>query len=160
MNDDDARILNAILSTQLVAALGTLHNGEPSVSMVPFAVHAETGGFLIHVSTLATHTKDMLGHPTISLLITAPLTPDVRPQALPRVTVRGAASPLALGDAGYAEARAAYLARFPDSALMFGFADFSLFHIVPENARLVGGFAQATSIRGDDVRALLSAPRP
>ena len=29
---------------------------------------------------------------------------------------------------------------------MFGFSDFSLFAIVPESIRFVGGFAQATTI--------------
>jgi hypothetical protein len=46
----------------------------------------------------------------------------------------------------HAEAKAAYLARFPESVEMFNFADFSLFVIQPASARFVGGFAQAASI--------------
>ena len=102
--------------------------------------------FFIHVSGLASHTADMLAHPRVSLMVMAPQTPDVLPQALPRVSVQGVAERLLSDDAEYAAARAAYLARFPDSAPMFGFSDFSLFRITPKNARFVGGFAQAASL--------------
>lgn len=54
--------LNALLASQQVASLGTLHKGERAVSMVPFALLAQGNGVVIHVSSLATHTGDMLDH--------------------------------------------------------------------------------------------------
>ena len=145
MNSVHTPILRELLRTQEVAALGTLHKGHPYVSMVPFAILPDGSGFVIHVSQLAAHTQDMRLDPRVSLLVIAPPTPDVPPQGLARVTIQGRAAQYAAGTEAHAEAKAAYLGRFPDSAPMFGFADFSLFAIAPESIRLVGGFAQATT---------------
>ncbi len=141
-----AQTLRDLLRTQEVAALGTLHQGQPYVSMVPFALLPGGTDFFIHVSQLAAHTKDMLTHPQVSLLVIAPPTPEVIAQELARITVQGKAVQLVAGTPEHAAATAAYLARFPQSEPMFGFSDFSLFAIVPASIRFVGGFAQATTI--------------
>jgi hypothetical protein len=146
MNPAYAHTLRELLRTQQVAALGTLHEGQPYVSMVPFAVLPGGAGFVIHVSQLAAHTKDMLASPHVSLLVVAPSTPDIPAQALARVTIQGEAVQVVNGTQGHAAAKAAYLSRFPQSAQTFGFADFSLFAITPSSIRFVGGFAQATTI--------------
>jgi hypothetical protein len=54
MNPAYAKPLCELLQTQQVAALGTFHDGQPYVSMVPFAVLPGGSGFVIHVSQLAT----------------------------------------------------------------------------------------------------------
>jgi hypothetical protein len=146
MNPAYAQTLRELLRTQEVAALGTLHKGQPYVSMVPFALLPGGSGFVIHVSQLAAHTKDMLSSPHVSLLVVAPPTPDVPAQALARVTVQGRAVQYADATKAHAEAKAAYLSRFPQSTELFSFADFSLFAIWPDSIRFVGGFAQATTI--------------
>jgi heme iron utilization protein len=146
MDPAQATILRHLLQTQETAALGTLHEGQPFVSMVPFAVLPGAGGFVIHVSQLASHTQDMLLNPGVSLLVMAPPVPDVPAQATARITVQGQAMPCAESEEGYAEARATYLGRFPHSAGMFDFADFSLFVIQPKSIRFVGGFAQARTL--------------
>jgi hypothetical protein len=155
MNSDQAQTLRALLRAQTVAALGTLHNGEPFVSMVPFA-SVPNANIVIHVSRLATHTQDMEQHPSVSVLVIAPPVPDALPQALARLTLQGQAMPCPTSAAMYAEAKAAYLARFPQSAPMFGFGDFSLFSIAPTSARFVGGFAQAMAVK---VEALVEVLR-
>ena len=141
-----AQILCDLLRTQEVAALGTLHQGRPYVSMVPFALLPGGTGFVIHVSQLAAHTRDMLASPEVSLLVVASPTADVPVQGLARITVQGRAAQVASGTDAHAGAKDAYLARFPQSAELFGFADFSLFVIWPESIRFVGGFAQATTL--------------
>ncbi|MEW6118901.1 MAG: pyridoxamine 5'-phosphate oxidase family protein [Pseudomonadota bacterium] len=146
MTPAHAQLLRDLLRTQEVAALGTLHKGRPYVSMVPFALRPDSTDFIIHVSQLAAHTKDMLAHPQVSLLVIAPPASAVMAQELARITVLGTARQLARDTSEYATARAAYLARFPQSEMMFGFADFALFAIAPESIRFVGGFAQATTI--------------
>lgn len=156
MNPDYAQTLRELLRTQQVAALGTLHKGQPFVSMVPFAMLPGGSGFAIHVSQLASHTKDMLSSPQVSLLIVAPQTPDVPAQALARVTIQGRAAQYADADESHAVAKAAYLARFPQSAQLFGFADFSLFAIWPDSIRFVGGFAQATTLSPGTLAEVLS----
>ena len=71
--------------------------------------------------------------------------------------LRGDAQPCPPGTDGHDAARAAYLARFPDTQPLFGFADFSLFRIVPRSVRFVGGFAQAWSITGAQYAQLMSS---
>jgi putative heme iron utilization protein len=91
------------------------------------------------------------------VLVVATPSIDVPAQALARATLQANAQSCPPGDPQYADARAAYLARFPDSEMMFGFADFSLFRLVPRSVRFVGGFAQATSITGDTYAQLMSS---
>ena len=150
MDPAQTQALRHMLLQQDVAALGTLHGGEPFVSMVPYALLSGGRGFVIHVSRLATHTKDMETHAGVSLLVMDERTPEVLPQALPRITVQGQASRCGPEDPLHAEAREAYLARFPDSEELFGFADFALFVIAPRALRVVGGFAQAWSVTAAD----------
>jgi putative heme iron utilization protein len=145
-----------LLHTQEVAALGTLHDGEPFVSMVPYALLPGGADFVIHVSRLAAHTKDMLANPAVSLLVIAVAEPQVTAQARARVTIQGGAKPCVDGDPQYGEAKRTYLARFPQAADLFSFADFSLFVIKPRAARFIGGFAQATSIGGETLARILS----
>jgi len=132
-----------------VAALGTLHSGEPFVSMVPYALFGKDHDFLIHVSALAPHTRDMLAHSRVSLLVTAPeggASGDLPPQALQRASVQGDALQLPSDSADYAAAKAAYLARFAQSAQMFELADFSLFAIRAVSVRFVAGYGKAFSL--------------
>ena len=151
-----AQTLRDLLRTQQVASLGTLHKGEPYVSMVPFAILPGGLGIVIHVSQLATHTNDMLLSPQVSLLVVASPTPDIPVHALARVTIQGRAVQYAESMESHAEAKAAYLSRFPQSAEMFAFSDFSLFAIMPRTIRFVGGFAQATTISPEVFAEVLS----
>jgi putative heme iron utilization protein len=155
MNLEQTHALRTLIETRQVAALGTLHRGEPYVSMVPYALRRGAPGFVLHVSRLAPHTKDMLEHPSVSLLVMALQAPDMPAQSLPRATVQGLALPLVEGEADHDEARHAYLKRFPQSEPMFGFADFSLFVVVPRSLRFVAGFGQAMSVTAEGLADLL-----
>lgn len=137
--------LRALVLGRAVAALGTLHAGEPFISMVLYALHGPDHHFLIHVSALAAHTRDMLAHPRVSLLIAAAEGGDIAPQALPRLSVQGDARPMARESDAYTVAKAAYLVRFDDAAQMFELSDFSLFLIQPLSLRFVAGFGKAFS---------------
>ena len=140
--------LRELIDAQSVAALGTLHRGEPYVSMVPFAMDEDGPCFLIHVSALAPHTKDMLESARVSLLILAPDSSAASPQARARATVQADAQQLAHDSPQYARAKAAYLARFPQAADIFELPDFSIFRLRPVSVRFIGGFAQAASLVG------------
>lgn len=156
MTPAHAKTLGDLLRTQEVAALGTLHKSQPYVSMVPFALRPGSTDFIIHVSQLAAHRKDMLASPQVSLLVIAPPTPGVIAQELARITVQGEAGQVVAGTPEHAAAKAAYLTRFPQSEMMFGFSDFSLFAIVPASIRFVGGFAQATTISPETLASALN----
>ncbi|MFT3718394.1 pyridoxamine 5'-phosphate oxidase family protein [Pseudorhodoferax sp.] len=146
MNPQQAAVLRGLLLSQQVAALATLHRGAPAVSMVPYALLPQGRGFVLHVSGLATHTADMLAEPAVALLVVAPEGAAPSARERPRASVQGRATPLAADGAAHAEARACYLARFPESAETFGFADFSLFQVAVRAVRFVGGLGDATSI--------------
>lgn len=132
-----------------MAALATLHRGEPAVSMVPFVLAPDRGALLIHVSALATHTRDLQEHPRASLLVMAETDAGTPPQALPRVALHVEARQLPREGREYEAAKASYLARFPDSAVTFELADFSIVALAPQSARLVAGFGRAHGLVGD-----------
>lgn len=148
--------INTLINTQTLAALGTVHNGEPFVSMVPFAIEPKSTKLIIHVSTLAKHTKHMQENSRVSILVIAAPAPDVSAQATPRVSIQGVAAQLDKASAAYQEAKAAYTERFPQSHDLFGFSDFSLFAIAPISAGFVAGFAQAMTLSADEFCAALS----
>lgn len=137
-----------------MAALATLHRGEPAVSMVPFVLNTE-GVLLIHVSALATHTRDMQEHPRVSLMVMAEPDADSPPQALPRVSLQAEARMLPREGSEYEAAKARYLARFPDSAVTFELGDFAIVVLKPLSARLVAGFGRAHALAADTLDAWL-----
>lgn len=149
MDAEAARALRRLLDTRPVAALATLHRGEPAVSMVPFVLPRGQERLVVHVSELAPHTRDMREHPRVGLLVMAEPAAGVMPQALPRVALQADAVTLPRDGADHAAARSAYLERFPDAALTFELADFSLVALQPVSARLVAGFGRAEALVGE-----------
>ncbi|MGE5615798.1 MAG: HugZ family protein [Bacillota bacterium] len=137
--------VRGLLAEQHVGSLGTVHDGEPFVSMVPFAV-LEDGDIVIHVSALAAHTQHMAENCQVSLLAIAQQTGSVPPQALARLAIQGEAMRLVRAGPRHEEAQKAYLECFPESAQMFTLGDFSLFTIHPTSVRFVGGFARARTL--------------
>jgi len=152
MDDTLNELLRRLVRSRAVAALGTLDAGEPFVSMVPYILHGASAQFLIHVSGLSAHTRQMLAHPRVSLMVTAAegtVAEDgsaIQPQALPRVTAQGDATRLNSSSDQYAAAKSAYLERFPSAQQMFELPDFSLFTISPRSARFIAGFGKAHNL--------------
>jgi putative heme iron utilization protein len=156
MSPEHAALLAGLVHRRSAAALGTLHAGAPFVSMVPYALLPEGDTFVVHVSRLAGHTKDMLADPRVSLLVMQPEGDGVDALALARVSVQGEARELAKGSQEERACREAYLARFPEAAPLTEFGDFSFFAIRPSQARFVAGFAQAMSVTGETLARVLS----
>jgi putative heme iron utilization protein len=146
-----AALLRALLLGRGVAALATLHDGRPFASMVPFAATTVGGRLqlIVHVSGLAAHTRDMRSSPDVCLLITAPESEDVPPQALPRVSISGRAVFIPGDHPEYAVLKVAYLGKFPEAADLFQLGDFSIVAIEPASARFVAGFARALTLSAD-----------
>ncbi len=153
MNAELTDQLAQLLRARTTAALGTLRAGAPFVSMVPYALAA--GGFVVHVSALAAHTRDMLADARVSLMVAQAEDGATSPLGLMRVSVQGIAQQIPADAPELAALKAAYLARFPDAEPMFGFGDFSIFLIQPESARFVAGFGQAHSLTGASLLQLL-----
>lgn len=120
----------------------TLRNGRPFGSHVPYVFGEDWTCAYIHVSRLALHTEHLLQDPLVGLFVSEPDRAEKNPLALRRMNLQGEAVLLAGDGPDYAEVQRRYLARFPQSAMMFGFADFSLWELRLEDAHLVLGFGQ------------------
>ena len=135
------------------AALATHGDGGPLATMVAYACEPGFAGFLLHLSQLSAHTRNLLASPFTSIAISEPDSDRVRdPQTLARVSIQGEAQTLPEDSSGYAEARALYEKRFPDSSPLFGFGDFLLFRLVPRQARFVAGFARAYTVDVEELK--------
>ncbi|NJN17605.1 MAG: pyridoxamine 5'-phosphate oxidase [Oscillochloris sp.] len=160
--DTEARTdLRRLIDDHRQAALATLADGAPALSMVLYAVERNperSPAFLIHVSKLAAHTGQLMADPRAALLIAAPDIGAVDPQTLARVSIQATAQPIARDGPDFAAARGAYLDRLPQQAYLFDFPDFVLFRLEPLNARYVGGFARAFSLDAARLAAILARP--
>jgi putative heme iron utilization protein len=155
MNEVTSEQLKQLIRGRTVAALGTLHAGAPFVSMVPYAIADDGSGLVIHVSGLASHTKDMLADPRVSLLVVQGEGVATSALSLQRASIQGTAHQVAADAPDLPGLQTAYLQRFPDAEQLFGFGDFSVFKIQPESVRFVAGFAQAHSCSGETLARLL-----
>ena len=134
-----------LMRAQETAALGTLMDGAPYVSLVLVAFDAG-GSPLLLLSRVAQHTRNLLADARVSLLFdgTAGLE---EPLTGPRLTVLGSAA--ACPDAA---AMDRYLTRHPSAAAYAGFSDFDLYKVAVARGHLVAGFGK---IRWVEAAALL-----
>jgi putative heme iron utilization protein len=121
----------------------TLRNGRPFGSHVPYVFGEHWMRAYIHLSRLALHTEHLLRDPRVGLFVSEPDLPGKNPLSLRRMNLQGEAALLNVTAPDYAKMKARYLARFPQSAMMFGFADFSLWELRLQEAHFVLGFGQA-----------------
>jgi putative heme iron utilization protein len=142
MDPEALQQLARLIRGQRVAALGTLRQGAPFVSMVPYAPAADFSAFYVHLSRLAYHTQDILKDARVSLMIAAADDGKGDPQTLARLSIRGVAEEITRSHSAYAELKALYLARFPQAKVSFGLGDFSIFSIQPKSGRFVAGFGR------------------
>lgn len=135
------------------AALATQGADGPEASWVAYIPEVDFSGFLLHLSTLAAHTRNLLANPRAGLAISAPERGDEDPQTLARVTIQGEVAILAKDSEDYRSAARRYQERLPASVPRFGFGDFHLLRLTPLRVRFVGGFARAYTLDGSGLRA-------
>ena len=147
MKEEAARHAARLVHQCRVAALGTLQDGVPAISQVPFALLPGAHcAFVILVSRLAAHTRAIQEDPRVGFMIAQPENERTVAHALARVSIRAEARMIPRSDLDYGGARAAYAARFPDQEFLFDLGDFELFALAPQTVRVVAGFAQAASV--------------
>jgi putative heme iron utilization protein len=125
----------------------TLRDGRPFGSHVPYVFGEHWTRAYIHVSRLALHSEHLLRDPRVGLFVSEPDRPGKNPLALRRMNLQGEAAMVNVAALNYAEVKERYLARFPQSAMMFSFADFSLWELRLEggdHARARAAVAQST----------------
>ncbi len=158
MDAQSQQTLVTLIREQRIASLGTLRDGEPFVSLTLFAAAADFSAFYILASRLAQHTQDFLRDARVSLMIAETDANVADPQQLARVSMRGKIVAVPREANEYVNARALYLAKFPQAEFLFGLGDFSLYRITPHAARFVAGFAKAFDLSADELmRATRSA---
>lgn len=160
MQKAEKTALAKLIRDQRQAALGTLdHNGAPFVSMILYVPEEQVygqalHGILIHVSRLSAHTRQMEMDPRVSLLIAQPDAGAEDPQQLPRVTIQALAQRIANDSDDYQQSKARYITRLPASAFIFSLSDFSLYRLMPTEARYIGGFARAFALTAEQLYAV------
>ena len=152
MDSESQQRLAQLIHTQRVAALGTLRDGAPFISMILYAPSADFTNYFMHVSRLAFHTQDILKDPRVSLMIAEADAGTQNPQLLARVSIRGEAILVQPADPEYEKIKSLYLAKFPENELNFGLGDFAIYRIQVKNARYVAGFARAFNLSVDDFK--------
>jgi hypothetical protein len=146
MDPQSEKLLADLIRNTRIAALGTLRDETPLVSMVPYVVLEDFSAFYILVSRLAQHTVDMEKDKHVGLLITETDDGRADPQTLARVSIRAAAQYVQNGEPGYTPVKSMYLARFPESGPVFKLEDFNLWRITPRGGRFVADLAKAYNI--------------
>ncbi len=146
-----------LLETSRDAALGTLADGAPFVSLVLFAVSSDLAYFIVHLSKLALHTRNILSDPRVGLLIRARTAEEVDPQTVRRISVHGRAVPIDPETDEFENTKSTYLSRHPQAARNFELGDFVLFKVEPLKARYVGGFGKILDLGQDDFRRLIQS---
>jgi hypothetical protein len=158
MDEPDRALLARLIRGERIAALGTLRQGAPLVSMVLFLPAADCAAFHpaafhLHVSRLAWHTQDMTADPRVSLCIAQADDAREDPQTLARVSIRGDAVQLPNEGAEHERLKADWLARHPASAINFQLADFHFWRLAPRDARFVAGFGRIHNLSAKDLHA-------
>lgn len=149
MDVQSEKLLAHIIRTTRIAALGTLRDETPQVSMVAYISIEDFSAFYIFVSRLAQHTLDMQKNKRVSLMICENDDDRPDPQTLARVSIRGAAENIQNGEPGYTPIKEMYLARFPQSEQLFNLEDFNFWRITPKGGRFIAGFGKAYNITSD-----------
>src|SRR5687768_13094007 len=89
----DAEV-QSLLHTTRVGMLATIGEAFPLASAVPFVSVQGWADLLVHISTLAAHTRNLLRDPRVSLLVMERDAPEKNPLALKRLILQGTANPI------------------------------------------------------------------
>jgi heme iron utilization protein len=161
MDESDRRILLSLVRERSLAALGTIVDGGPLVSLVLYASEPDLSCLYLHVSRIAQHTRGLLSQPRLGLLISEPDRASRNPLTLARVSIQGLAGPLQEGLPAFENARSLYLAVHPTAAINFDLPDFLLLGVHPESARFIAGFGKIFDLdREAWARLTVTAPGP
>lgn len=140
---DYARTLT-VASTQGVLATADREDGTPYASIVEL-IPLEDGSFVIFISGMADHTKNLKQDGRCSLLVAEGFGQGYA-LALSRATYMGKATKVT----DRSKYREAYLALHPEAQIYIDFPDFGFYHIEVERVRYIGGFGRMSWVEGVD----------
>jgi len=152
MSDNWQEEVSQLLQQCRIGFLATQGEHSPETSMTPFAMHQ--GGIILHLSTLARHTKNIANDHHVGFMVCTPEKEGKSPLSLPRLSLQGTIEPV--DNTLIEAAKHAYLERISDAQPLFSFADFTLFHITPSHIQWVGGFGSTRKIDVESWSALIA----
>lgn len=138
----DAEV-ESLLHTTRVGMLATIGEAFPLASAVPFVSLQGWTDLLLHISTLAAHTRNLLRDPRLSLLVMEDDGPDKNPLALRRLILQGTADRVDRQSPTYDLLARQFTERFPDAAVTMVLADFHLWQLHIRTAQFIAGFGRA-----------------
>ena len=157
MKPEEQQRLATLIRNHRWAALASEGEEGPEASWVAYAVEPGFSGFLLHLSQLAAHTRNLLKDPRACLAISEREREGQDPQLLARVMIQGMVEAIPQRTTDYMESAHRYQEQLPDSKPLFEFGDFMLLRLKPIRARFVGGFAQASTLDPDDLSEVANA---
>jgi len=160
MQPEQAALLRSLLLEQRVLSLAVVADDRPVIGLLPFALSADGRALIVHASRLARHTAGLAERAPFDAMVHEPVTGDVDPLQVRRVTLRGEVRALAEHDAARAADRATYLAKFPDAEPITALGDFAFFRLEITGGRLVSGFGGAVNLTARTLPSLLAVDRP
>ena len=160
MQPQQAELLRSLLVQQRVLSLAVVADDRPVIGLLPFALSADGRALVIHASRLARHTAGLGVGAPFDALVHEPVTGDVDPLQVRRVTLRGKVRAFAEHDAARAADRAVYLAKFPEAEPITALGDFAFFRLEITGGRLVSGFGGAINLTARTLPSLLAFNMP
>lgn len=149
--DDLTNRYHLLLQLQQTLLLSTASaDGTPDISYAPF-VRDPSGSFIIYVSELASHTRNLLYNPQASLMFIRPETESSNLFARERAVLSCTAEKVLRENAAYSPSLQALELQFGQIInLLSSLNDFHLFRLCPRSGRYVVGFGQAFNINLPD----------
>ncbi len=148
----------ARLSTVILGTASS--DGTPDASVAPTVIDT-TGAFVICISGLAAHTRNLRANPRASVLLAVDEADTPQPFARRRLTFACTAQPVARGTPEHATLFAALREKFgPTLDVLAGLPDFDLVRLVPTGGRLVLGFGAAYDVDPLDWQTVTPVARP
>ena len=160
MQPEQAGLLRSVLVEQRVLSLAVVADDRPVIGLLPFAHSADGRALIIHASRLARHTAGLAEGAPFDALVHEPVTSNVDPLQVRRVTLRGEVHAFAEHNAARAADRATYLAKFPEAEPITALGDFAFFRLEITGGRLVSGFGAAVNRSTRTLPSLLALSVP
>lgn len=146
MSEPTSLAVQALLDREPVLTAAVVVEGEPVAAVLPFAVTADGGALLVHVSALARHARGLFDGAPVGIAVHAAASAGRDPMQLPRLTVQTVAHAVERGSPAFDAAAARLAARFPAAATTLALPDFSVYALALGRGRYVEGFARAVSV--------------
>ncbi len=146
------------LSTVILSTASA--DGDPDASVAAALLDA-TGAFVIYVSGLAAHTRNLRANPRASVLLVESESATTQPLARRRLTFSCHAAPIARETPDHAALVAAFRATFGGVVdVVAGLPDFQFVRLTPLRGRVVVGFGAAFEVDPHDWSKLTPVGRP